>query len=173
MGDMHAFDFASLSDATLLQWQLARSHRPNVLVECGPKAVGPVVSHLLRSCEGPHNRCTLPGALELPRGKKGTLLLENIAALTSSQQRQLYEWLSDGTETQVVSVHTTPLKTVVQGGEFREDLLYRLNVVRIDAPAATAVPLSAELLAAEKTPSRLSVFGNSMRRLPAFNLRPV
>lgn len=172
MGKIQARDFDSLSDATLLQWQMARAHRPNVMVECGQTVVGPVVSHLLRSCPGPHRRCVLPGALELPTDR-GTLLLENVAALTALQQRELYEWMSGGGETQVVSVTTTPLTTLVQEGEFLEALFYRLNVVRIDAPAASGVMLSAELLAAERQASQWSVFGTLVARRPLLEIRAV
>jgi transcriptional regulator of acetoin/glycerol metabolism len=56
------------------------------------------------------------------------------------QQLRLYDWLNDGWENlQVVSISSASLRPLVDEGRFLEGLLYRLNVVHLEAtPAAVA-----------------------------------
>jgi hypothetical protein len=139
------FDFNAIADATLLQWLTARGHRPNVLVECPRGSADTVVRHLMTWCALPFRFSSLPGTLELPTIRRGTLLLKDVATLTLSQQVKLYDWLTVGCgDMQVVSVSSAPLQALVEGGEFLEGLLYRLNVIRLDAGRGTRpAPLSA------------------------------
>ena len=141
----NGFDFNALSDATLLHWLTARGHRPNVLVECSRGSAETVVRHLMTWCALPFRFCALPGTLELPATRKGTLLIKDVATLTLAQQVMLYDWLSEGCgDMQVVSVASAPLQVLVEDGDFLEGLLYRLNVIRLDAVRGTRpAPLSA------------------------------
>ena len=88
---------------------------------------------LMRSCAPPVHVCRLPGRLVLPSQSVGTLLLENVAALALAQQIRLDDWMSHGTQTQVISVVFSPLYPMVERGEFLEGLFYRLNVVTLEA----------------------------------------
>jgi hypothetical protein len=139
------FDFNELTDATLLQWLTARGHRSNVLVECSRGSAETVVRHLMTWCALPFRFSSLPGTLELPLTRRGTLLLKDVATLTLSQQVMLYDWLTDGCgDMQVVSVASAPLPALVEDGRFLEGLFYRLNVIRLDAGRGTRpAPLSA------------------------------
>jgi DNA-binding NtrC family response regulator len=129
-----------MSDASLLEQLLAREQRPNVLVECTPTAVGAVSSVLLRACREPHRRYQLPCAFDVPATPQGTLLLENVEALTPPQQQALHEWMTTGClGVQVVSITAAPLAGSVARGEFLEALFYRLNVVLLDADAASGL----------------------------------
>ncbi len=133
-----SFAFNALPDAVLLGWLTASGHRPNVLIECSAASADTAMRHLLTWCSLPFRYCDLPGKLELPTTRKGTLLLTDVSALTLSQQVTLYDWLSVGRgDMQVVSITTVPLTTLVEGGEFLEGLFYRLNVVRLDALEGT------------------------------------
>lgn len=138
------FDFNDLADATLLHWLSARGHRPNVLVECTRGLADTVVRHLMTWCSLPFRFSALPGTLELPTIRRGTLLLADVATLTLSQQVMLYDWLTVGCgDMQVVSVTTAPLQVLVDDGEFLEGLFYRLNVLRLDTHRGTRpAPLS-------------------------------
>jgi DNA-binding NtrC family response regulator len=140
-----AFEFNALADATLLQWLTARGRRPNILVECPGGSAETVVRHLMTWCALPFRFSALPGTLELPMTRRGTLLLKDVATLTLSQQVMLYDWLTDGCgDMQVVSVASAPLQALVEDGEFLEGLFYRLNVIRLDAGRGTRpAPLSA------------------------------
>ena len=143
MEDRHDLNYSAMSEASLLEQLLAREHRPNVLVECGTTAVSVVSSTLIRSCREPRQHYHLPCNFELPASSKGTLLLENVEALTPPQQMELHEWMTTGClGMQVVSITAAPLATSVQRGEFLEALFYRLNVVLIDADAASTLPES-------------------------------
>jgi hypothetical protein len=132
------FDFNALADATLLQWLTAKGHRPNILVECTRGAADTVVRHLMTWSALPFRFSALPGTLELPLTRRGTLLLKDVSALTLSQQVMLYDWLTAGCgDMQVVSVTTAPLQALVEDGEFLEGLFYRLNVIRLDTGRGT------------------------------------
>lgn len=132
------FEFNELPDAVLLGWLTAKGHRPNLLIECAPKAADTAMRHLMTWCALPFRYCALPGKLELPTTRKGTLLLKDVAALTLSQQVALYDWLTVGSgDMQVVSLAMTPLVPLVEDGEFLEGLYYRLNVIRLDAAHGT------------------------------------
>lgn len=134
-------DAASTSHAALLQWLLTKEHRPNVLVECPDADVRLIVFRLTQTGTPPLCHCALPGALVLPQVRQGTLLIENVTALTAAQQQDLHAWLAEGPDQmQVVSVATEPLLAAVQDGRFLEALYYRLNIVRMDTPVAVEPP---------------------------------
>lgn len=133
-----AFRFNDLPDALLLGWLAARGHRPNLLIECTPAGADTAMRHLMTWCALPFRYCALPGRLELPTARRGTLLLHDVAQLTLSQQVALYDWLSlDAGDMQVVSIATERLVPLVEDGRFLEGLYYRLNVIRLDAANGT------------------------------------
>lgn len=143
--DLIPADAASTPDAALLQRLLTKRHRPNVLVECPAAAARFVLCQLAETGVQPMHHCVLPGALVLPGVRQGTLLIENVTALTAAQQQELYAWLTDGPadglpQMQVISVATEPLLPAVQQGRFLEALYYRLNIVRMDSPVAAVQP---------------------------------
>jgi len=85
------------------------------------------------------------GLFELADG--GTFFLDEIADISLSTQAKLLRFLQEGeikrvgsTKTQKVDVRVicatnVSLKEKVEKGEFRLDLYYRLNVIKIDVPA--------------------------------------
>ena len=81
-----AFQFNALPDTVLLGWLAVRGHRPNLLIECPSANMETAMRHLMTWCALPFRYCSLPGKLELPVTRKGTLLLKDVAALTLSQQ---------------------------------------------------------------------------------------
>jgi transcriptional regulator of acetoin/glycerol metabolism len=126
--------FVSLSEDTLLRALTTGQRRPNLLVVCNDVEVEAVVSHLLTFCAPPYHVCALPGRVELPLEKSGTLLLTDIETLNLGQQMALFDWLSEaGQRVQVVSISSIPLVPLVEQGHFLEGLYYRLNVVHLDA----------------------------------------
>jgi len=131
------FDFHTLPDAALMACLAARGRRPNVLVECTSDSSEAALRQLMALCARPARYCALPGRLDLPVTKEGTLVLRDVAALTLAQQVQLFDWLSAGGATlQVISLTTLPLRDLVEDGAFLESLYYRLNVIRLDAGLA-------------------------------------
>jgi two-component system, NtrC family, response regulator AlgB len=125
----------------------------------GPRATGPfVVVHaptlseeLLASELFGHARGAFTGAVKDQPGKVeaahgGTLFLDEIAEIAPTLQAKLLRFLQDKQfervgETQtrradvrVVSATNRNLETDVAAGRFREDLLYRLNVIEVTVP---------------------------------------
>lgn len=88
-----------------------------------------------------------PGRFE--RAAKGTLFLDEIADISAALQVKLLRVLQEreyeplgGTQllradVRVIAATNQPLAQQVALGRFREDLFYRLNVVRIDLPPLT------------------------------------
>ena len=89
----------------------------------------------------------------------GTLFLDEVEAMPASLQEKLLRVLQDGqvrrvgesrsrpVSVRIVSASNQELRTRVAAGRFRPDLLYRLDVVRIDLPALRDRPEDIPLLA--------------------------
>jgi two-component system response regulator HydG len=98
-----------------------------------------------------------PGVIERAQG--GILLLDEISEMPPAVQAKLLRVLEDrsvtrigGTETRAVDVRfiaatNRPLRALVQEGRFREDLLFRLNVVSFQLPPLRERPADIPLLA--------------------------
>ena len=84
------------------------------------------------------------GRVELANG--GTLFLDEIGIAPLTFQSKLLRFLQEGeferlgsnetlrVQTRVISATNTDLKTAIRGGQMREDLYYRLNVIHIRVP---------------------------------------
>jgi transcriptional regulator of aromatic amino acid metabolism len=131
---VNSLDLMSFSDIELLQALLGSERRPNLMVECDSGDVDDVLRQFQLVGAAPVHSCRLPGALDLPAGGAGTLLLHDVAALTISQQVMLFDWLQHRRgDTQVVSVTGTRLMDLVRDGRFLEGLFYRLNLISVTA----------------------------------------
>ncbi len=107
--------------------------------------------HLIESELFGHERGAFTGAVErklgrLELGGKGTIVLDEIAALSPEAQGKLLRVLQErsferlgGTETlhieaRLVALTNTDLRAAVTAGNFREDLFFRLSVLPIIVP---------------------------------------
>jgi len=98
-----------------------------------------------------HEKGAFTGATELRRGRfeqadGGTLFLDEIGDMSPALQTRLLRVLAEGefyrvggqlpvrVDVRVIAATHQDLETRVAGGQFREDLLHRLNVIRIDVP---------------------------------------
>lgn len=115
-----------------------------------------------------HERGAFTGAVERKLGRfelggNGTIVLDEIAALTSGAQSKLLRVLQErsferlgGTETlrieaRLIALTNVDLPAAVKSGNFREDLFFRLNVLTLAVPPlrerrADILPLAAHLL---------------------------
>jgi DNA-binding NtrC family response regulator len=100
-----------------------------------------------------------PGKFEMARG--GTIFLDEIGTITPSAQIKLLQVLQDGTfsrvggeavlqtDARVIAATNADLTGMIERGEFRKDLYYRLNVFNIEIPPlrerAEDIPQIAEL----------------------------
>ncbi|MBI1362836.1 MAG: response regulator [Proteobacteria bacterium] len=87
----------------------------------------------------------LSGILDQIKG--GTLFLDEVADLTAVMQAKLLRFLQQGgvedpktgqrkeADVRIISSTTRDIAALVEGGEFRADLYYRLNVVPVHVPA--------------------------------------
>ncbi len=125
-----------------------------------PRALGPLVKvhcaalpeQILESELFGYERGAFTGAHARKAGRvelaeRGTLFLDEIGEISASVQVKLLRLLQDreyerlgGTRTLVADVRFVTathrnLERMVQSGTFREDLYYRLNVVRVDLPS--------------------------------------
>jgi len=126
-------DFFSFSELPLLRSLTSDDHRPNLLIVCGDVAMDTVVAQLRLMCGSPLHACRLPGFLDLPALRCGTLLLENVGELTIGQQIGLAEWIDRRRGVQVVSVARAPLAPLVADGSFLEGVFHRLSTVSLRA----------------------------------------
>jgi transcriptional regulator of aromatic amino acid metabolism len=134
MMTLHSPQLVSLSEASLLRALISEDRRPNLLIVCNGVSVEAAVRHVVAYCQPPYHLTALPGKLDLPEEKKGTLLLADVAMMSIGQQMRLFDWLpADSEHLQVVSISSIPLRSQVDDGKFLEGLFYRLNVIYLDA----------------------------------------
>jgi hypothetical protein len=120
------------TDTRLLMWLSSQQRRQNFLVQhsSGRFTLRP---QLLASCARPVRLCQLPGPLCLPQDGSGTLVLDNVAALSLNQQLSLFDWLGRCSgDVRVISVTSEPLRPLVEAGAFLEGLFHRLSSVQLD-----------------------------------------
>lgn len=128
--------------------------------EEGPRAGGPFVTvdctvlteSLFESLLFGHEKGSFSGAISSTEGlvraaDGGTLFLDELGELHAPEQAKLLRLLQERTVMPVGSTNPIPvdirvvaathrnLAAMVQNGQFREDLFYRLDVVRISTPS--------------------------------------
>ena len=125
----------------------ARGLRPFVAINCGAIPEHLLESELFGHCKGSFTgaTCDRKGRFELAH--RGTLFLDEIGDMPSQLQvkflrvleEKLVQPVGSGTEVQIdvriVAATHRNLEDMVSEGDFREDLLYRLNVLPISIPA--------------------------------------
>src|SRR5689334_13345727 len=124
----------------------AREDKPFVRVNCASLATGVLESELFGHEKGSFTGALArrPGRFELADG--GTLFLDEVGDLPMDVQIKLLRTIQErefervgGTETikvdvRLVSATNRNLEKMIEEGEFREDLYYRLNVFPINLP---------------------------------------
>jgi len=120
-----------------------RSQQPFLAVNCAA-----IPEQLLESELFGHERGAFTGATMQRIGKfeqcnKGTIFLDEIGDMTPATQTKILRVLQSGTfervggnqpiqvDVRVIAATNKPLEAAVAAKQFREDLFYRLNVVRI------------------------------------------
>jgi len=123
-----------------------REEKPFVRVNCAALAPGVLESELFGHEKGSFTGALArrPGRFELADG--GTLFLDEVGDLPMEVQIKLLRTLQErefervgGSETikvdvRMISATNRNLETMIEDGEFREDLYYRLNVFPINLP---------------------------------------
>ncbi len=123
-----------------------RATRPLIELNCAALPEHLLEAELFGAKQGAHSTATsdLPGKLQAADG--GTLFLDEVAELTLPAQAKLLQFLQSkeyyplgGTEIQradirVIAATNAELEAAVAAGTFRQDLLYRLQVMPIRVP---------------------------------------
>jgi hypothetical protein len=115
------------------EWDAISHGRRNVLLAGAASAVDAMLASLQPFLEEPIRHLNAGTNTSLPA--RGTLILPEIGALDADQQLQLLTWMEQGVhrgDVQIVSTTSRPMLPLLESGEFRAELYYRLNVVRID-----------------------------------------
>jgi DNA-binding NtrC family response regulator len=166
-----------------------RSERPLVAVNAGGFSEGVFESELFGHVKGAFTdaKTDRVGCFELAHG--GTLFLDEIANVPPQQQAKLLRVLETreiqrvgsskvrSVDVRVVSATNANLGEIVAEGDFREDLLYRLNTVEIRLPPLRDrrddIPLLAEhFLAQEKLRYDREIEGFSRPAMDALMAHP-
>jgi two-component system NtrC family response regulator len=144
--------------AKAIHYDSPRKDRPFISVNCGA-----LTETLLESELFGHEKGAFTGALSMKKGRfeladGGTLFLDEVTDMPSPLQVKLLRVLQEmefervgGTKTikvdvRVLSASNRKIKEVVEEGNFREDLFYRLNVINIEVPSLRERPEDIRLL---------------------------
>jgi len=126
--------------------QSPRAEGPLVVVNCGALPDTLLESELFGHLAGAFTdaKRDKPGRFELARG--GTIFLDEIGDVSQALQSRLLRVLQDGSyeplgavetrksDARVIAATNRNLDAMVESGDFRRDLFYRINVVTLELP---------------------------------------
>jgi two-component system response regulator AtoC len=157
--------------ATLIHRRSPRNNRPFVAVNCASIPDTLLESELFGHEKGAFTNAiaTKQGLVEVANG--GTLFLDEVGDISQAIQPKLLRFLETGefrrvggtnlltVDVRVVTATNKDLREEVRTGRFREDLLYRLNVVTLQVPLlkerTSDIPLLADFFLTRKTKSKV------------------
>ncbi len=132
--------------ARAIHEQSPRSDGPLIVVNCGALPDTLLESELFGHLAGAFTDATRdkPGRFELANG--GTIFLDEIGDVSPALQSRLLRVLQDGSyeplgavetrhsDARVICATNRDLDAMVESGDFRRDLYYRINVVTLELP---------------------------------------
>lgn len=135
-----------------------RKNGPYVKVNCAALPDTLLESELFGYVKGAFTdaRRDKPGRFEMAKG--GTILLDEIGDMSIPLQAKLLRVVQEGeiqplgstktlyTDARIISSTNRDLKKMVESGEFREDLFYRLNVISLSIPPLSGRPEDVQIL---------------------------
>jgi DNA-binding NtrC family response regulator len=145
--------------ANLIHRRSPRSNRPFVAVNCAALTDTLLESELFGHEKGAFTNAysAKQGLVEVASG--GSLFLDEVGDISPAIQPKLLRFLETGefrrvggtnlltVDVRVISATNKDLREEVRAGRFREDLLYRLNVVTLDVPPLKDRPEDIPVLA--------------------------
>ena len=130
----------------------SRAHQPFVPVDCGSIAPSLLESELFGALKGAYTGADRDRMGVFEAANSGTVFLDEIGDMELGFQLKLLRFLQEKeirplgsprgkkVDVRVVAATNRDLQKMVDQGKFREDLWYRLNVVRIVLAAASGTP---------------------------------
>ena len=123
-----------------------RAQQPFLAVNCAAIPEQLLESELFGHEKGAFTGATVQRIGKFEQCNKGTIFLDEIGDMTPATQTKILRVLQSGTfervggnsplqvDVRVIAATNKPLEAAVAARQFREDLFYRLNVVRIHLP---------------------------------------
>lgn len=145
--------------AAAIHSQSKRSTGPFVRLNCSALSESVLESELFGHEKGAFTGATARRKGRFEQADGGTLFLDEVSEISLSMQVKLLRFLQErqfervgGNETltvdtRIVAATNKDLRQLVDDSRFRQDLFYRLNVVRLDVPPLRARPSDIPLLA--------------------------
>jgi transcriptional regulator with PAS, ATPase and Fis domain len=129
-----------------------RCHKPFIPINCGA-----IPESLIESVLFGHEKGAFTGAIEVHQGyferaEGGTLFLDEVDSLSSAAQTRLLRVIQEGelervggkqtlsVDLRIISATNSNLEELVKRSLFRNDLYYRINVVRLNIPPLAERP---------------------------------
>src|ERR1700748_830405 len=135
-----------------------RNDKPFLAVNCAAIPEQLLESELFGHERGAFTGATLQRIGKFEQCNGGTLFLDEIGDMTPATQTKILRVLQSGTferlggnqsiqvDVRVIAATNKPLEQAVAARQFREDLFYRLNVVRVQMPPLRERPEDVRLL---------------------------
>lgn len=132
--------------ARAIHYNSSRRDKPFISVNCGAMPEGLIENELFGHEKGSYTGATGQQKGKFERADGGTIFLDEVGELTPIAQVKLLRVLQEGefdriggiktlrVDARVIAATNCSLEELVETGEFREDLFYRLNVVDIKLP---------------------------------------
>ncbi|GAB3787612.1 sigma-54 dependent transcriptional regulator [Dyella agri] len=145
--------------ARVLHRLSARAIQPFVAINCGALPLNLVQSELFGHERGAFTDATARRIGHIESAAGGTVLLDEVGDLPMDAQTNLLRFLQEGVlqrvgssqpievDVRVMAATHMDLEQAVEAGRFREDLYYRLNVLRLHIPPLRERGDDVELLA--------------------------
>src|SRR5207247_9764274 len=124
-----------------------RAQQPFLAVNCAAIPEQLLESELFGHERGAFTGATLQRIGKFEQCNRGTIFLDEIGDMTPATQTKILRVLQSGTfervggnqpitvDVRIIAATNKPLEQAVAARQFREDLFYRLNVVRVHIPA--------------------------------------
>jgi DNA-binding NtrC family response regulator len=136
-----------------------RKNRPFVAVNCAALPEQLVEDELFGHVKGAYTGAESDRDGRFKQAHRGTLFVDEIGEMAARTQAKLLRVLetmefspvgstaTEKVDVRVLAATNRPLRQEVEAGRFREDLFYRINVVRIDLPTLSERPGDISILA--------------------------